>query len=230
MLDAALAAAGEIFSPPFRNALWKTLALTIALLALIWAAVEKLLVAALLHAMSTPWLSAALSIVSGVGLFVGLAFLVTPVSFLVAGLFFDDLAAHVENELDPDWAGRAMRPADALWVAVEFSAVALAANLVALLLLLAPGLNAITFFGANAYLFGRGYFELATLRHVSRPEAARLRRANELTLFTAGLIMAAMLAIPFVNLLTPLFATAFMVRVAASIMRKKVAGPAWPRA
>jgi len=220
VFDAALAAAAQIFTPPFRKVLFKTLALTLALLALAWVGLEKLLVAALALPIAAPYpfVTAILSFVGGVGLVIGLAFLVTPVSFLVAGFFFDELAEHVEIELDPAGAGRAMPLGDAAWVAVQFAALALAVNLVALLLLFVPGVNALAFFGANAYLFGRGYFELAALRHLPAPEVARLRRANEPQLFVAGLVMAAMLAIPFVNLLTPLFGTAFMVRLTRSIL------------
>ncbi|MGA2637575.1 sulfate transporter family protein [Methylocella sp.] len=220
MFDAALAAAAQIFTPPFRKVLFKTLALTLALLALAWVGLEKLLVAALALPIAAPYpfVTAILSFVGGVGLVIGLAFLVTPVSFLVAGFFFDELAEHVEIELDPAGAGRAMPLGDAAWVAVQFAALALAVNLVALLLLFVPGVNALAFFGANAYLFGRGYFELAALRHLPAPEVARLRRANEPQLFVAGLVMAAMLAVPFVNLLTPLFGTAFMVRLTRSIL------------
>lgn len=221
LLDAAAGAAAQIFTPPFRNALFKTLALTLALLVVAWAVLEKMIVAllALPVAASYPWLATLLSFIGGVGLLIGLAFLVTPVSFLVAGFFFDDLAYHVEIGLDPNGAGRAMPLGDAAWVAVRFSIVALVVNLVALGLIFLPGINAVAFFGANAYLFGRGYFELAALRHLPAPDVARLRKANELQLFTAGLLMAGMLAIPFLNLLTPLFATAFMVRIANSIMR-----------
>jgi CysZ protein len=220
VFDAALAAAAQIFTPPFRKVLFKTLALTLALLALAWVGLEKLLVAALALPIAAPYpfVTAILSFVGGVGLVIGLAFLVTPVSFLVAGFFFDELAEHVEIELDPDGAGRAMPLGDAAWVAVQFAAVALAVNLVALLLLFVPGVNALAFFGANAYLFGRGYFELAALRHLPAPEVARLRRANEPQLFVAGLVMAGMLAVPFVNVLTPLFGAAFMVRLTRSIL------------
>jgi CysZ protein len=220
VFDAALAAAAQIFTPPFRKVLFKTLALTLALLALAWVGLEKLLVAALALPIAAPYpfVTAILSFVGGVGLVIGLAFLVTPVSFLVAGFFFDELAEHVEIELDPAGAGRAMPLGDAAWVAVQFAALALAVNLVALLLLFVPGVNALAFFGANAYLFGRGYFELAALRHLPAPEVARLRRASEPQLFVAGLVMAAMLAVPFVNLLTPLFGTAFMVRLTRSIL------------
>ena len=153
--------------------------------------------------------------------FAGLALLVTPVSFIVAGYFFDGLAEAVELTLAPDEApGRAMAIHDALWLSVKFAAVALAVNAAALLLLLVPGINAAAFFGANAYLSGRGYFELAAARHLPFAEVRRLRKANELRLFGAGLAIAALLAVPLLNLLTPLFATAFMVRIADKILRR----------
>ena len=218
MFDAAHAAARQILTPPFRTVLWKTLALTLALLSLVWIALHKLLVAGV--ALPYPWAATALSYLGGLGLFIGLAFLVAPVSFIVAGFFFDELAEAVEHELAPGEApGRALSLGDAAWLSVKFSAVALGVNLVALLLLLFPGVNAAVFFGANAYLFGRGYFELAASRYLPFAEVRRLRKMNGLRLFGAGLVMAAMLAVPFLNLLMPLFGTAFMVRIARNIMR-----------
>jgi CysZ protein len=222
VLDTAAAAAAQVFTPPFRNVFWKTLGLTLAMLAFAWVGLEKLIVAglALPVVASYPWLGTFLSLIGGAGLFIGLTFLVAPVSFLVAGYFFDELAEHVEAELDPYAIGRALPLADAARVAAEFAALSLVVNLLALLLLLVPGVSAVAFFAANAYLFGRGYFELAALRYVPAPEAARLRKENELQLFIAGLVMAAMLAVPFINLLTPLFGAAFMVRVARGILRE----------
>jgi CysZ protein len=224
MFDAALAAASQIFKPPFRTVLWKTLALTLALLGLVWIALHKLIVAGI--ALPYPWAAAALSFIGGVGLFAGLAFLVTPVSFIVAGFFFDELAEAVEHELAPGEApGRALPLLDAAWLSVKFSAVALGVNLGALLLLLVPGVNAAAFFGANAYLFGRGYFELAASRYLPLSEVWRLRKKNAPRLFGAGLVMAAIVAVPVFNLLTPLFRTAFMVRIARNIMRSPRQAP-----
>jgi CysZ protein len=222
MIEDALAAARQILTPPFRTVLWKTLALTLTLLALVWAVLHKLLVAgALPVSWAHSWTATALSLISGAGLFAGLAFLVTPVSFIVAGYFFDELAEAVELTLAPGKApGRAMAIHEALWLSVKFAAVALGVNAAALLLLLVPGVNAAAFFGANAYLSGRGYFELAAARHVPFSEVRRLRKANELRLFGAGLVVAALLAVPLLNLLTPLFATAFFVRIADKILRR----------
>jgi CysZ protein len=92
-------------------------------------------------------------------------------------------------------------------------------------LLLVPGVNAAAFFGANAYLFGRGYFELAASRYLPLGEVRRLREKNALRLFGAGLVMAALLAVPVLNLLTPLFGTAFMVRIARDIIQSAWQAP-----
>jgi CysZ protein len=233
MIEDGLAAARQILTPPFRTVLWKTLALTLALLALVGTALHKLLLAgALPLSWAHSWTATALSLLSGLGLFAGLAFLVTPVSFIVAGYFFDELAEAVELTLAPgEVPGRAMAIHEALWLSVKFAAVALAINAAALLLLLVPGINAAAFFGANAYLSGRGYFELAAARHVPFAEVRRLRKANELRLFGAGLVVAALLAVPLLNLLTPLFATAFMVRIADKILRQaeNERPVSWPR-
>ena len=218
MLNAAFAAARQIFTPPFRRVLWKTLALTFTLLGLIWALLHKLIVAG--AGLAHPWAAATLSVLSGAGLVIGLAFLITPVSFVVAGYFFDELALLAERESAPDEApGRPLSFSQSLLLSIKFSAVALAVNVAALLLLLVPGVNAMAFFAANAYLSGRGYFELAAARYASFAEVQRLRKSNSLRLFGAGLIIAALLAVPLANLLTPLFATAFMVRIAREVRR-----------
>src|SRR5437763_413114 len=120
MLGPALAAARQIFTPSFRAVFWKTLALTLALLGLAWAGLHKLIVAG--ADLPYPWAAAALSFLSGIGLFFVLAFLITPVSFIVAGFFFDELAEAVERELDPGEApGRPLPLADAIWLSFKFS-------------------------------------------------------------------------------------------------------------
>jgi hypothetical protein len=79
-------------------------------------------------------------------------------------------------------------------------------NLFALLLLLVPGINLAAFFLVNGYLLGREYFEFAAMRFMSPADAKRLRSRNSTTIFFAGLIIAAFLSVPLLNLLTPMFA------------------------
>jgi CysZ protein len=226
LLEDALGAAHQIFTPPFRKVLWKTIGLTLLLLGLVFAGLdagfEKLLSGLVIF--PYPWLGTAASILGGAGLVIGLAFLITPVSFVVAGFFFDELAEVVERGLpSPHGVGRALPLGEALWISLRFAAVSVVVNLVAFLLWFVPGVNAIAFFAANAYLFGRGYFELAALRYLPYPEVWRLRRVHGMRLFGAGLIMAALLAVPFVNLLTPLFGTALIVRVTQGILERRAA-------
>jgi len=223
MLDDALAAFQQIFTPPFRAVLIKMLGLTVVLLGLVWFGLDRL-VLHFVH-VETPWVATLLSLITGIGLFVGLAFLLAPTSSLIAGLFLDELAENVEREIYPaDRIGRALPAGYAVWLALRFALVSALVNFVALMLLLVPGINAIAFFVANAYLLSREFFELAALRYRPLDEVRALRRRHPLRIFAAGLLIAALLAVPILNLLTPLFGTAFMVRV-----HKRIAAPAVPR-
>jgi CysZ protein len=220
MIDAATAALMQIFTSRFRAVLYKTLGLTLVLLALVFVLLDTFIIHFI--ALPYPWANTFLSILTGIGLVVALAFAVAPTSFLVAGFFFDELAEVVEQEAGGP-AGRAPPVIDTIWLAVKFALVAVLVNVIALLLLLVPGLNAVAFFGANAYLFGRGYFEMAALRYLPIARVRRLRKQNALKLFVAGFFVAAFLLVPLLNLLTPLFATAFMVRIAKDILQAELA-------
>nr|WP_245501117.1 sulfate transporter family protein [Lichenibacterium minor] len=212
LLADALAAFREILTPPFRAALLKVLGLTLLLLVGAVALLDHGLL--LLVAVHAAWLSTLLGIVAGLGLLVGSVFLVAPVSSVVAGFFIDDLAEHVERDLDPlSPPGRPLRILPALVLSVRFGALQLGVTVLALLLLLVPGVNAVAFLGANAYLLGRQYYEFVALRHLSPADAETLRRRHSGRIVLAGLVMAAVVSVPVLNLLTPLFATAFMVRV-----------------
>jgi CysZ protein len=77
------------------------------------------------------------------------------------------------------------------------------------------------FFGANAYLLGREYFELAAGRFRSMPEAAQLRSEHRGTVLAAGAILAGMVVIPVVNLLTPIFGVALMVHLHKRLVARR---------
>jgi CysZ protein len=212
MFDAAIAALREIFSPPFRNVLIKSLGMTFLFLALAWVGLDKFALSYI--AVNHPWLQLALTYATGLGLFIFLAFFIGPISVLVAGLFLDDLADVVEEDLYPPGArGRAIPATQAVLMGLRFALVSAGVNLLALLLLLVPGLNAVAFIFANAYLLGREYFLFAATRFRSPDDAIELRRRYAPQLFLAGLFIAAFVATPGLNVLTPLFGVAFMSRV-----------------
>lgn len=214
MLSAATAAFAEILSPPFRAVLLKSLGLSVAILALAWAALERLIVHA--AAGATGWWATALSIGAGVGLLFLLAYMVGPMSSLVSGCFFDELSERVEARVG--LAGRPLPVGAALWTGAKFAGLAVVVNILALLVFLLPGVNVAVFYAANGYWLGRVYFEFAALRHVDAAEAAVLRRRHAGYVFLCGLPIALMVSIPIVNLLTPLFAVSYMTRIYAGVV------------
>ena len=203
-------------SAPFIRVLWRSLLLTLIALVLVHGALGYLLAQA--PPTPWPWLDASLRILGGLGLFFGGFLLFPAVATAVMAVFLDDVAEAVEREHYPLLPpGRALPPSAAAWGALRFFAVILATNIVFLPLYVASiwiaGLGLLLYLGINGYLLGREYFEFAALRQVS-PEAARqLRKANGGKVFAAGLALAWGFSIPFLNLLMPLFATAWMVHV-----------------
>lgn len=227
MLAAAGQAFQEVFSPPFRAVMVKSVGFTIALLAGLIVAVQW----SFTHFVTWPdWIETAIQWLGGLALVAASIFLIAPVTSLIAGLYLDDIAAKVEQANFPnDPPGRELPIVKSVWLAINFFVVVLLVNLVALLLLLVPGVNLIAFYAGNGYLLGREYFELAAMRHVSAAEAKRIRKANRLTVLICGFVIAALASVPILNLLTPLFATGFMVRMWKRIAAKsgyRVARPA----
>jgi CysZ protein len=221
MLAAAGQAFRELFTPPFRAVLLKCVAFTIGLLILLIVAIEW----AFGHFVQWPdWIETTVEWLGGFALVVGSIFLIPPVTSLIAGLYLDDIAATVERERYPaDPPGKEMPALQAVALALKFFVVVLLVNIVALFLLLVPGVNLVAFYLGNGYLLGREYFELAAMRHLMPAEARTLRKANRPTVFLGGLIIAGLASVPILNLVTPLFATAFMVHVYKDLARR--AGP-----
>ncbi len=100
MIKTAALALGDIFSPPFRKILAKSLALTVGLLVGLWILLGWLL--SHLVALPYDWLDTGFSVLVGIGLVIGLAFLVAPVTALFAGLFLDEIAELVERTHYPE--------------------------------------------------------------------------------------------------------------------------------
>jgi CysZ protein len=211
MLAAAGQAFQELFTPPFRAVLVKCVGFTLALLAGLIVALEW----SFTHFVAWPdWIETAIQWLGGLALVAASIFLIPPVTSLIAGLYLDDIADQVERSAFPnDKPGRELTTAQSVWLAIKFFFVVLVVNLVALFLLLIPGVNLMAFYVGNGYLLGREYFELAAMRHVSAAEAKRLRKANRLTVLLCGLLIAGLASVPILNLVTPLFATGFMVRM-----------------
>lgn len=227
IFQAAQRAFRQIISPPFRRMLLRSVGLTIAILGLIWFGLTRLLNYYLAsHSLSSSWpiVDTLAFFVVGAGLMVGLAFLIPPVSALVSGYYLDDAAELVEKSDYPDdLPGTPLSLGRSLIYGLRFAGLSLVINLFALLLFFIPGVNLAVFFIANGYLLGREYFEMAAARFRPMAEAEAMRLRNRVTVFGAGLVAAALVAVPVLNLLTPLFGIALMVHVHKNVQRSELA-------
>lgn len=223
ILDAARLSLLNLFALETRSAFWKVLGLTVLVLIGLWFALRGLFISLVFPWVTgffpempdwAGWLSFVFLVAAGIGLALALALLLSPVTALIAGLFLDDVAEVIEKRDYPqDVAGKAMPLGPAMASSIKFLGVVIVGNIIALLLLFIPGVNLVAFFLVNGYLLGREFFEFAAMRFRSPPEARLFRSKHGPTVFLGGLVIALFLAIPIVNLLTPLFAAGMMVHL-----------------
>lgn len=234
MLNAALKALSQILSPPMRSILWKSVGLALVLIVAAAGALQRLL--SWLAGSGEVWaetmvgsdyhtlinvLAWIVSIAAGLGVVVGAVFLMPAITSLVASVFVDDVADIVEREHYPaEKPGAALPVGRAIVEGSKTALLTIAVYLIALPFVFLAGAGFIVFFIATAWLLGREYFELAAMRFRTPEDAKLMRKQNSATVFTAGLLIAAFVSIPIVNLATPLFGMAFMVH-----MHKRLSGP-----
>lgn len=220
MISDAFGAFAQTFSPPLRKVLLKSIGLAILLIIALGAVLQWLLRFAL--PLASPYDTIA-AVLLGVLTLVLAFFAMAPVTSLMAAIFLDDVADEVERKKFPaDAPGKVLPIPLAALLTVKFFGVVLLVNIVAILLwFVIPVLNVGVFFVANAYLLSREFFEMAAMRFRSPEEARRLRQQNAVSVFISGLVIAAVVSIPVLNLITPVFATAFMVRRHKRYMPKR---------
>src|SRR5208282_4650874 len=212
MIADALDAFAEIFSPPFRRVMWKSLGLTTAILVLAGVGLDRLALS-FVH-VGPAWLSVVLSVVLALGLVISMIFLAPPTASLVASFYLDDVAALVERTIDPRGPpGRPLPLAPSIAMGIRFAVLSVLVNVIVLALTIFTGVGLVSFFVLNGYLLGREYFELSAMRHVSPADARFLFQRHLPMVFIAGAIVSGFIAVPVLNLFTPLFATALMTRV-----------------
>ncbi|MEA2875069.1 MAG: CysZ protein [Hyphomicrobiales bacterium] len=234
MLDAAFKALAQMFTPPFRAVLLKSVGLAILLLIMLGIGLQRLFAwlaaegAGYLEGITGPGMQTplqvllwVLAIAAGFGLLAGAVFIMPAITAFVASFFSDEIAAEVEHMHYPaDPPGRPISTVRGTIEGVKTALLALVVYLIALPFVLFAGLGFLIFFVANAWLLGREYFLLAAMRFHPVEEAKRLRTMHHGTVVLAGCFIAAFVSIPILNLATPLFGTAFMVH-----MHKKLVGP-----
>src|SRR6478609_3299472 len=189
MLDAAVKALSQMISPPMRSILWRSIGLALVLIVVLAIGLQRLL--SWFATYGEVWLEGLLgpswhsslevlawivSIAAGLGVVFGAVFLMPAITSLVASLFVDDVAEHVEREHYPaERPGTALPFSFAMMEGVKTALLTILVYLIALPFVFLAGAGFIVFFIATAWLLGREYFELAAMRFRS-PEDAKLLR------------------------------------------------------
>ena len=207
-------AVAQLSDPRFRGVLAKGVGLTLALLfsayALIFFGIQWLLP----DSITVPYLGeitfveTLLSWASVVVMLLLSVFLMVPVATAFTGLFLDDVADAVEERHYAHLGNAPHVPlAESMREALGFLGVLIVANIAALVLYITP-LAPFVFYGLNGFLLGREYFRMIAVRRLGRAGAKQAFRANLMTIWSAGALMAIPLTVPLVNLLVPVIGAA----------------------
>jgi CysZ protein len=219
LLRALILSVRQLFDPAIRRVLVRCVLLALATFVLLVAAVGLGLGA--LDPTGLAWLDGTLAVVGSLGAVV-LAWLLFPIVIVVSlGLFADEVIEAVERRHYPDLPpAPGMGLAQSTWGAIRFAMLALALNLLVLPLYLLPGANAVLYLALNGYLLGREYFEQVAQRRLDWRAVTQLRRVARARLWGAGVLIAALLTIPMLNLVAPVIATCFMVHLFEGLRRR----------
>jgi len=153
-------------------------------------------------------------------------FLFPIVASLFIALFLEYVCGVVEKEHYPD-----LPPAEgitilqSLSVAVSYLGAMVVGNLLLLVLLFFPPVYALAWIALNGYLIGREYLELVALRRLSPSDTKALRRRHRGESMLTGALIAFLMAMPLINLIVPVFASALTVHRFHDWRRRDVGAP-----
>lgn len=157
-------------------------------------------------------------------------FLMIPVASAFSGVFLDEVADAVEQRHYAHLpAARGQSLYDGLKSGLNFLGVVVAVNAVGLVFYLISGPFApLLFWAVNGFLLGREYFALVALRRMDKEPARVMRRAHWGQIWLAGILMAAPLSIPGVNLVIPVLAVATFTHLFHALLPPPLGSPRTP--
>lgn len=209
-------ALGQIGNPRFRRVMGLGVLLALALLAAVYAGFLVLINSLVPGTIDLIFVGPITGIDALLGwgslfLMLGLSvFLMVPVASAFSGLFLEDIADAVEDRHYPGLPPvTPVRLGDSLVDSLNFLGLVIAANVLALVLYIFAGpFIPVVFWAVNGWLLGREYFTLVATRRIGRERAKALRAQNSGRIWLAGILMAAPLSVPLVNLVIPVLGVA----------------------
>ncbi|WP_435258151.1 EI24 domain-containing protein [Thioclava sp. FR2] len=211
-----LKALGQLGDRRFRRVLWIGVLLSLALLVGVYALFLLFIQWATPEVIEIPFVGPVGGVDTllswGSALFmIGLSvFLMMPVASAFTGFFLEDVAQAVEDRHYPSLPPvKRMAFLDNLVESLNFFGLLIAVNAGAILLYgFAGPFIPVVFWAVNGFLLGREYFTMVAARRLGRQGAKDLRSAHAGKIWMAGVLMAAPLSVPLVNLLIPVLGAA----------------------
>ncbi len=209
MLTAFFKTLAQLPTPPFQRVLWLSIAGSLATAAGLWFAINAILINTDFFGLA--WLDAAVDFMGALAAVVLLVLLLPAFIGLIASLMLESICRAVEQRHYPHLpAPRSQSVTEAIVIGVRFAIILILLNILMLPLIFFPPVYFVVGWALNGYLLGREYFELVACRRLNHAEIRATRRSHGLLTWLAGLAIAVIASIPIVNLLLPLFGTAFM--------------------
>lgn len=209
MFDALFKTLCQLPTAPFQRVLWLSIAGSLATAVALWFTINTTLNNT--DFIGLAWLDWIADIVGSLAAVVLLILLLPAFVGLIASFMLESIcraveARHYRHLPDP----RAQSILEAVVIGLRFGAILIVLNILVLPLIFFPPVYFIVGWSLNGYLLGREYFELVACRRLEPAEIRILRRKYRLPTLAAGLVIAVVSIIPIVNLILPLFGTAFM--------------------
>ncbi|MFM2044063.1 MAG: hypothetical protein RLY86_2639 [Pseudomonadota bacterium] len=212
MLKHLIRAAEQLSDPAVAGTVLRSVLMTIGLFLALLAGCFWLIGATDLFQIG--WMEWVADIAGGL-LAMALAWVMFPAVVLtISSLLLERVVTAVERRWYPGLGPARPQPVvEGILNAAKFFATVVLLNLIALPLYFFPILGQAAFYSVNGYLIGREYYELVAARRLDPDRMRYLRSEASLRLFVVGAIIAFLSTLPFVNLLVPIVAAAFMVHV-----------------
>ncbi|MDO5632700.1 MAG: EI24 domain-containing protein [Paracoccus sp. (in: a-proteobacteria)] len=136
-------------------------------------------------------------------------FLMAPVAAAFSGLFAEKVADAVEDTHYPTARGQSLDFMDGLLESLAVMGAVIGVALLSLITMPILGpFSPVLFYGANGWLLGREFFQMAARRHLHEPQATALRQVNNARITWAGVLIAFLLTVPVLNIVVPVLAAA----------------------
>ena len=209
----------QLPSKPFRQVFWWSALLSLATAVALWTIVIWLVNETTFFG-SLPlvgtWVDTGIRFAGGLAAFVITIVLLPAFLGLFASLFVETICRAVEKRYYPELAPpRDASIMESILTGLKFAVLIIVFNILFLpFFFFLPG---VAYWVLNGILLGREYYELVAFRRLTPRDASKLRKQRRPKLFIGGVVIAVVASIPVLNLLLPLFGTAFMLHIYQSL-------------